>query len=124
MKFNLVAPLLIMASFLFGCGESNPYIGSWEAKVDTSSETGRALQVVGALSGINFTGFTMIFTETEAISFDGKNTQKLPIVYKNGENGYMFSHNGGVTWDQCTFRDKNTMSCAKDGLTLLLVRTK
>ncbi len=52
MATRLVAPLLFFVFLLAGCGESNPYIGTWEGKLDSSDPRVAVLNMLGSAMAV------------------------------------------------------------------------
>ena len=125
MTTRLAAPLLFLLLLLSGCGESNPYIGTWEGKLDSSDPRVAALNMLGAMSGgKTMPTITLIFSDKEYRFFDGKNEQIAPVIYRKGEKGYAASTDGGKTWESAEFKDKNTMILNGMGISMTLTRVK
>lgn len=121
---------LVLGSQLAACGNSNPYIGTWEGTIEVQNpllQLGIAFanELSGKKSESNTTPVTIIFTEKEFVIFNGSEENRIPITYRKDDTGYAFSDNSGKTWQGATFKDKNTMQMADpQGITFNLKRTK
>lgn len=125
MATKFVAPLLFFIFLLAGCSESNPYIGTWEGKLDSSDPRGAALAMLGsAMGGQVMPSVTIIFSDKECSVFDGKTEQRSPIIYKKGEKGYAVSGDGGKTWEYAEFKDKDTMIFNGLGISMTFKKIK
>ncbi len=126
MATRLVAPLLFFVFLLAGCGESNPYIGTWEGKLDSSDPRVAVLNMLGSAMGGGqaIPSVTIIFSEKECTVFDGKTEQRTPVIYKKGEKGYAASTDGGKSWEYADFKDKNTMILNGMGISMTLTKVK
>lgn len=131
-SLHIILTLFILAlgSQLAACGNSNPYIGTWEGTIEIQNpmlQMGMAFanELSGKKSGSNATPVTIIFTEKEFILFNGSAETRTPIMYRKDETGYAFSDDKGKTWQRATFKDKNIMQMTDpQGITINLKRTK
>ena len=120
---------LALGGQLAACGNSNPYIGTWEGTMEIQNpmlQLGMAF--ANGLSGkkpeSNTMPVTIIFTEKEFVFFNGSAEKRAPITYRKDDTGYAFSSDDGKTWERATFKDKNTMQILDpQGVTFNLKRT-
>lgn len=122
--------LLTFGSQLAACGNSNPYIGTWEGAIEIQNPMLHlGLAFANALSGkrseSNTMPVTILFTEKEFVVFNGSAEERTPIMYRKDDIGYAFSNNNGKIWQRATFKDKNTMQIADpQGVVINLKRIK
>lgn len=130
LRIALAIITLALGSQLAACGNSNPYIGTWDGTIEIQNpmlQLGMAFtnELSGKKSASNRTPVTIVFTGKEFVLFNGSAETRTPITYRKDDTGYAFSEDNGKTWQRATFTDKNTMQMTDpQGIVINLKRTK
>lgn len=130
LRIILTMFILALGSQLAACGNSNPYIGTWEGTIEIQNpmlQLGMAFanELSGKKGGGTTVPVTLVFTEKEVIVFNGSQENRSPVIYRKDDAGHAFSDDNGKIWQRAQFKDKNNMIIDDgNGVIMNLKKTK